>query len=231
MLFNVVGGNTFTTKTNGWGDIKLGGLYRFYLEDNRKAHFGIGFSLPTGSIDEKDRTPRPGVPPTFNSNQLPASMQLGSGTFDLLPSITYVQQLEDWSWGTQARGIIRLEDENSNGYRHGHVFETLAWAGYNFAEWIGLNSGLSYKHTGKLKGTQKDIGLVGPAGRSVTTAFNEKYGGERIDLIVGMNLLAPSGVLKDHRLSLDLRIPLWQDLNGYQLETDSVITVGWQKSF
>lgn len=231
MLFNVVGGNTFTTRTSGWGDVKLGGLYRFYLEGNRKAHFGVGFSLPTGSIDQKDRTPLPGMPPTFNSNQLPAPMQLGSGTYDFLPSITYVQQFEDWSWGAQTRGIIRLENENSNGYRRGHVFETLAWAGYNAADWVSLNSGLSYTNTGKLKGTQKDIGVVGPAGRSVTTAFSDNYGGERIDLILGVNLLAPAGVFKDHRLSLDLRIPFWQNLNGYQLETDSLITLGWQKAF
>ena len=45
---------SFTTKTNGISDLKLGGLYRFFLQDNRKAHFGLSLSLPTGSIDEQD---------------------------------------------------------------------------------------------------------------------------------------------------------------------------------
>lgn len=223
------GGDTqFTTQSSGLGDLKLSALYRFHLEDNRKAHFGLGLSLPTGSIDEKDILPAMGG---AVSQQMPAPMQLGSGTFDLLPSITFVQQFEDWSWGAQANGVVRLEDENSNNYRLGHKLELLGWAGYNLTEWLGLNGGLSYGYTGKLKGNQKDVGVMGPNGRSVTTAFEDNYGGESIDIILGVNLLTPKGFLEGHRLSLDLRLPLWQDLNGYQLETDSVLTIGWQKAF
>lgn len=222
------GAMNFTTKSSGWGDTKLSALYRFYLEENRKAHFGLGLSIPTGSIDEEDSLPGMGGPA---GRQMPASMQLGSGTYDLLPSVTYVQQFEDWSWGAQANGIIRLENENDNGYRLGHVFELLGWGGYNLTDWMGISSGLSYKHSGKLYGTQDGVGQVGPNGRSVTTAFKDNYGGERIDAILGLNLLGPSGWVKGHRLAVDIRLPLWQDLNGYQLETDSVVTIGWQKSF
>ena len=75
------GATEFTTNTSGISDTRIGGLYRFYLKDNRKAHFGLGLSIPTGSIDEKDRTPGPGGPAT---RRLPAAMQLGSGTVDLL---------------------------------------------------------------------------------------------------------------------------------------------------
>ena len=235
-LVTAIGDDQFTTRSNGLGDIKLSALYRFYLEKNCKAHFGLGLSLPTGSIDEKDRTPRPpakmGDPPSFNKNQLPAPMQLGSGTFDLLPSLTYVQQFTDWSWGAQASGAIRLESENNNNYRLGNKFELLSWAGYNLSEWLGINGGLSYTYTGELKGNQKGVGTAGPMGRrSVTTAFSDNYGGERIDVIFGINLLKPTGFLKGHRLAFDLRLPLWRDLNGYQLESDSVLTLGWQKAF
>lgn len=230
MAANMInGGDTrFTTQSSGLGDLKLSALYRFYLEDNRKAHFGLGLSLPTGSIDEKDPLPAMGG---ATEQQMPAPMQLGSGTFDLLPSLTFVQQFEDWSWGAQASGVIRLEDENANHYRLGHKFELLGWAGYNLTEWLGLNGGLSYGYTGQLKGDQKNVNTMGPNGRSVTTAFEGNYGGERVDLILGVNLLQPSGWLAGHRLSLDLRLPLWQDLNGYQLETDSVLTLGWSKAF
>ena len=223
------GDSGFTTESSGFGDIKLSALYRFYLEGNSKAHFGIGFSLPTGSIDEKDETPAMGG---RQGQQLPAPMQLGSGTIDLLPSLTFVQQFENWSWGTQVSAVIRLEDENENNYRLGHKFELINWIGYNLSDWLGLNGGLSYAYTGELKADQKDVGTSGPMGRrSVTTAFSENYGGERIDVIFGINLLKPTGFLKGHRLSLDLHVPLWQDLSGYQLETDSVLTLGWQKAF
>jgi hypothetical protein len=223
------GGDTaFTTRSSGLGDLKVSALYRFYLEVNRKAHFGLGLSLPTGSIDEKDRLPAMGG---AANQQMPAPMQLGSGTYDLLPSLTFVQQFEDWSWGAQANGVIRLEDENDNDYRLGHKFELLSWVGYNLTEWLGLNGGLSYGYTSKLKGEQKGVNRMGPNGRSVPTAFEDNYGGERIDVILGVNLLKPGGWIAGHRLSVDLRLPLCQDLNGYQLEADSVLTIGWSKAF
>jgi hypothetical protein len=72
---------------------------------------------------------------------------------------------------------------------------------------------------------------MGPNGRSVSTAFGENYGGHRLDLILGINFIKPSGFLENHRLSFDLRLPIWRDLNGYQLETNSVLTFGWQRAF
>ena len=231
MLINAVGGDTFTTRTSGIGDLKIGGLYRFYLEGNRKAHAGFGLSLPTGSIDATDNTPKPGMPPSFPNQQLPAPMQLGSGTVDLLPSVTYVQQFDNWSYGAQANAVIRLESENDNGYRLGDAFGATTWAGTNLNEWIAVNSGLNYTYTRKLKGTQDNVGTAGPNGQSVTTAYNRNYGGERLDAIFGINLYVPTGALKGQRVAIDLRMPLWQDLNGYQLETDSIVTIGWQMAF
>ena len=223
------GDSGFTAESSGFGDVKLSALYRFYLEGNCKAHFGIGFSLPTGSIDEKDDTPSMGG---RQRQLLPAPMQLGSGTIDLLPSLTFVQQFENWSWGAQGSGVIRLEDENENNYRLGHKFELISWIGYNLIDWLGLNGGLSYGYTGRLQGSQKDLNANAPMElRSVTTAFSDNYGDERIDLILGINLLKPTGFLEGHRLSFDLRLPLWRDLNGYQLESDFALTFGWQKAF
>ena len=227
MMIN--GGDTkFTTHSRGLGDLEISALYRFYLKENRKAHFGLGLNLPTGSIDKKDRLPSMGG---ATKQQMPASMQLGAGTFDLLPSLTFVQQFEDWSWGAQANGVLRLENKNSNNYRNGHKIELLGWAGYNLAQWLGLNGGLSYNYAGALKGVQTGVNRMGPNGRSVSTAFGENYGGHRLDLILGINFIKPSGFLENHRLSFDLRLPIWRDLNGYQLETNSVLTFGWQRAF
>ncbi len=222
------GSTKFTTETSGIGDVKLGGLYRFYLEENRKAHLGLSLSLPTGSIDEKDTTPGMGGPA---NRQLPAPMQLGSGTYDLLPSLTYVQQFEDWSYGAQANAVIRLESENDNGYRLGNVFGATTWVGSNLNEWVGINTGLNYTYTSKLKGSQDDINKTMGGNKTVTTAYESNTGGERLDAIFGINLYVPTGSLKGQRIAIDLRLPLWQDLNGYQLETDYALTLGWQMAF
>ena len=222
------GATEFTTHTSGIGDVRLGGLYRFYLQENRKAHIGLSFSMPTGSIDKKDRTPGMGGPA---NRQLPAAMQLGSGTFDLLPSLTFIQQFTDWSYGIQTNIVIRMEDENNNGYRLGNVFGATTWTGYKLNRWIALNTGLSYMHTDELKGNQEDVNQNSMTGRSVTTAFGENYGGERLDALFGLNCYIPKGSFKNHRLAIDARLPVWQDLNGLQLETDLSITIGWQTAF
>ncbi len=222
------GATEFTTRTSGIGDIRLGGLYRFYLEENRKAHFGLGLSVPTGSIDEKDRIPGMDGPAI---RQLPAPMQLGSGTFDLLPSLTFVQQFDDWSYGVQTNAVIRLESENSNGYRLGNSLGATTWAGYNLNRWIALNTGLHYSYAEELRGTQEAVSQASMVGRSIPTAFGENYGGNRLDGLFGLNCYVPEGLLKNHRLAIDIRLPLWQNLNGYQLETDVTMTLGWQASF
>lgn len=222
--------DAFTTQTSGIGDLKLGGLYRFYLESKKKAHAGLSLSLPTGSIDEKDELPMMGM--GLVNSVLPAPMQLGSGTYDLLPSLTFVQQFDNWSYGAQANAVIRLESENDNGYRLGNVFSATTWASCNLSEWLGLNAGLNYRYTGKLKGSQEDINQGPMMGRNtVTSAYGDNYGSERIDAIFGLNFYAPTGTLKGQRIAIDLRLPLWQDLNGYQLETDSIVTIGWQMAF
>ena len=225
------GSDKITTKTDGLGDIKISALYKFYDYETRRAHIGLGLSLPTGSIDEKDKLPVMGAGQV--NSILPAPMQHGSGTYDLLPSLTFREQFEAWSYGVQASGVIRLEDENDEDYRLGHKFDLTAWASTNLVEWISLGSGLSYNYAGKMDGDQKHISQ-GPtmAGiHTVTTAYEDNTGGERLDAIFGINLYVPTGSLKGQRIAIDLRLPLWQDLNGYQLETDYALTLGWQMAF
>lgn len=225
------GADTFSTRTSGIGDTRVSALYKFHDKGGLSAHLGLGLSLPTGSIDKKDDIPVMGMGRV--RSVLPAPMQLGSGTFDLLPSLTLRREAASWSCGLQAGGVLRLQDENDRDYRLGHQFRLTGWAGLPLAEWISLGGGLEYQWSGELEGDQRDISQ-GPAmmGRNtVTTAYGENYGGERVEAILGVNLLGPSGAWQGHRLAIDLRLPLYQDLNGYQLETDHVFTLGWQKAW
>ena len=51
--------------------------------------------------------------------------------------------------------------------------------------------------------------------------------GERIDVALGLNWLHVSG----YRFALEYQKPIWQDLDGPQLETDGLLTLGWQMNF
>jgi len=49
--------------------------------------------------------------------------------------------------------------------------------------------------------------------------------GKRADLSLGLNVKVPG---TGHRFAIEVGKPVWQDLDGPQLETDMIITAGWQ---
>lgn len=224
------GRSTFTTASAGIGDLRLGALIRIVHEGPHHFHGGFGISLPTGSIGEKDFIPGPGG---LLKRQLPAAMQPGSGTFDLLPSLTYTYVATEWSAGIQASGVIHT-GRNAHGYRLGDNFELTSWFSYRMNEWASLSTGLSYRWEDELKGSQSDVSLnppFAPTRRTVPTAFGENYGGQRIEALAGMNLVIPKGPLRNHRIATDIRVPIWQDRNGVGLGTDFTLSLGWQYAF
>ena len=66
---------------------------------------------------------------------------------------------------------------------------------------------------------------------AVPTADPARQGGRRLSLLVGANLSAPGGPLRGHRVALELGAPLYQSLDGPQLESDWTMTAGWQLGF
>lgn len=94
---NVLGG--FTTKTNGIGDTALTAIIGLDDGSNpkRQINLNLGLSLPIGSITEQGQilTPMGGTP----SPRLPYPMQLGTGTYDFKPALTYQNRKNQWGWG------------------------------------------------------------------------------------------------------------------------------------
>lgn len=218
---NVLG--TFSTKSSGWGDTKLSGLFTLYDENGQSLHLNAGLSLPTGSIKESDDVLAPnGMTPTL---RLPYAMQLGTGTYDLLPGLTYTGYDDQWSWGAQYTGEIRLEDENDQGYSWGDKHTLTAWAVYEWQQWISTSLRLKAWTQGDIDGIDPQI--VAP----VQTADPDNYGGDVVEAAIGVNLIGIKGALTDHRLGFEISTPLYQDLNGPQLERSWTATVGWQKAF
>ena len=179
--------------------------------------------MPTGSITETGDVLAPtGVRPTL---RLPYPMQLGSGTFDLLPGVTYTGKSGDAVWGAQYSAVIRLEDENNEDYSLGDEHRLTAWGSYLWKPWISTSVRIAGQTINEISGQNPDI--VAP----VQTADPDNQGGERADLLLGLNLLGQTGALAGHRLALELGASVYQHLNGPQLETDRTFTVGYQKAF
>ena len=214
---------TFSTESKGWGDTSVTGLIRVYQDEINSVHLNAGISLPTGSIDESDRVLTPaGDRPVF---RMPYSMQLGTGTYDLLPGVTYVGQKGIWSWGAQYKAEIRLEDENDEGYSWGDKHSVTAWGNYEWAPWI--NTSLRFTGTTQADIDGRDTNISAP----VQTADPDNYGGDVVEMGLGVNFVPQKGVLRDQLFAVEANLPVYRDLNGPQLETDWTITAGFKYQF
>ncbi len=211
-------GAKFTTRSKGIGDIAVGGLWKLFENEVHHLHANTRLSFPTGSISEKDDTPMGRV-------RLPYPMQLGSGTFDPSAGLTYSGQGGAYSWGGQALGTYRFGN-NRNGYRLGHEYEASAWGARRLASWLSTSLRLAWQQWGDIRGDDDDLVKT-----LVPTADPDLRAGKRLDALVGLNLAAGKGILKGQRLALEAGWPVYQSLDGPQLEVDWQLTLGWQFAF
>ena len=209
---------TFRTSPAGFGDTKVAALIG--LTDT--VHINAGVSIPTGSITETDDilTPMGGNPTV----RLPYPMQLGSGTFDLEPGITYRDQNDSFGWGAQVKGTVRLGD-NDQGYSLGNRAMATAWVAASLTPEVALSGRLQAETVDRIDGI--DPMIMGP----VQTANPDFQGGDSLTGLIGVNFAATEGGLKGWRLGIEGGLPIVQDLNGPQMPTDYTVTVGIQKSF
>ena len=215
----VLGG--FRTKSEGFGDVKVSALVGLWDGANSSVHANLGISLPTGSTSETDAILTPlNMRPVV---RLPYSMQLGSGTYDLLPGITYLGRSGNIGYGAQLTGVFRLG--SNNGYTLGNEVKANVWGSVQPAPWISLSGRLEAMTLDRISGI--DPLIRGP----VQTADPRNYGGDFVTAYLGVNTIVQNGALRVHRFALEAGMPVYQDLNGPQMERDWTLTLGWQKAF
>ncbi len=219
-------GANFTTEAEGIGDVRVGGLYKFYDKEGQRIHANFGLSIPTGDIDTRDATPM------GPNSLLPYPMRLGSGTYDIMPGITYLgQSTGTWSWGTQATATFRI-GENDRDYTLGDKYMLTGWASKRINPSWSASARLSWGKIENIDGADPDLLVTNPMNGIdiVPTARTDLRGGSRTDLGIGINYLVRSGYFKGHRLAVEYSEPVQQDLDGPQLETDRILHIGWQKT-
>lgn len=216
----VLGAVQFDTVSEGLGDIKLSAMFPFWERGAHAMQFNFGISFPTGSIAEKDATPAGRV-------TLPYPMQLGSGTVDVLPGVGYTYQAAHWSAGAQASAVLRV-DENYRNYTLGNRFDVTGWWAYRWVDGLTTSVRLDFQAWGDIDGFDSDLP---PAPFPASTMDPDLQAGERLDLLFGINLHGHHGWAKGHRIAIEGGVPIYQRLDGPRLETDWIITVGWQYAF
>jgi len=218
-------GGAFTTSSDGAGDFSLTALVMLNRWERQQMHLNLGMSFPTGSITKSDVTPMSAPAEA----QLPYPMQLGSGTFDPIIGVTYLGQATQWSWGAQVKGIFRL-GTNDNDYTLGDRGMLTAWGARVLGHRFSVSGRVEGSATGNIDGADPAYDMS-VANRVVPTVFPDLQGGNRIDAGVGVNFLVPGDALKGLRLAVEGMMPLYQNLDGPQLELPWKIVAGAQYAF
>jgi hypothetical protein len=206
-------------RTSGIGDTEIRGMYKI----NKYLVGSLGVSLPTGSIEEEFET----MHMTFRA---PYDMQLGSGTYDLKPAITFNMLSDDakWNWGAQAMYTAHL-GKNDNDWSYGDNLKATGWlqrAMGPLTSWLRL----AYTNTGRIRGEDPEIRKINhPAmgmGAPMPDADPNNYGGQRLDGLIGISFTQGP-----FSLGVEGGIPFYQNLNGLQLKTDWVLNAAIQVMF
>ena len=208
-------GVTSKMETSGISDLKFGGLYDLARwEDGRRAHLSLGLSAPTGSIDEKSET-----------NTVGYGMQLGSGTWDFHPAITYLGQTENYSYGAQLGAVLRIGD-NDQGYALGNQVEATVWGARKITDSLSASVKIDHTCQEEVDGSHEGISNMQ---RNMSPAKDPAHQGRDLTSVgLGLNYYFQSGPLKGHRIAAEWETPIHQKVNGVQLELDSSWTLGWQ---
>jgi hypothetical protein len=209
-------GKPFNFTSYGLRDPAITANYTLFLNQANMIEFSAGVSFPLGSINQRGRSP-------FKENDyLPFPMQLGSGTFDILPGIFYRGLYDRFSWAVSAKSTIRT-GRNSLNYKFGNMYSSSVMLRYDWLKWFAQSVRLDALYIDKYEGNTKELTPGFLPDPSTQTAFN-------LDLVLNFSIFNISEFLKNSRLDLDFSIPVAQVVNNFPKKIYG-IRLGLQKGF
>jgi hypothetical protein len=208
-------------QTGGIGDTNVSALFKLYDDKQHHLHLGLGVSAPTGDVDIRLRPNH-----KYELGFIHYGMQLGSGTWDFTPSLTYTGHQDNWGWGAQVQGIKRLQHHNESGYRLGDMLQATAWGSYQMLDWLGATVRGIYTTQDSLHGEYNQLHV--PVGTMDTPA---NHGGKYWDIGMGLNATIPDGGFAGNTFSVEWIQPLEDNVNGVQLERDGALSAKWSYMF
>jgi hypothetical protein len=204
-------------ETGGFGDLGMYALFKLFDDGMHHAHFTFGLSAPTADVDiHLNRRHQ------VDGGFIHYAMQLGSGTWDFKPSLTYTGKQDKFSWGAQANATIRMEDKNKSGYALGDIFQATAWGSYNLTDWLSASVRGMYTLQDGLDG--KFNGLINQFG---PMDYPQNHGGKYWDVGFGLNAMVHSGAFAGNHFSVEWLQPVDDNVNGYQLDREGSLSATW----
>lgn len=201
---------------SGFGDTKLSALYELLSSNHHQIIGTLGVSIPTGKADKKNP----------DGTFVHYGMQLGSGTWDFTPSVTYTGHAGHVSWGGQLCLTRRLQDDNDSGFALGDNYKVQAWGAARVTDWMSFSLRVAYNNQDAISGQYTETF------RTTSSMDNPaNYGGEFLDVAIGVNTVFTTGNAKGLRLGLEWVSRVQEDYNGYQLGMDDGLVASVSYAF
>jgi hypothetical protein len=147
-------------------------------------------------------------------------MQLGSGTYDIKPSIHYFGSTGNWTYGADLNLTLRT-GKNDRDYRLGNVYQSSIWTRYSLTDWLEPSIRINGVVWDEISG--KDPALPYDSDKDLYPAAVVKpdnFGGTKLLALVGLRLKDPRGRLENTFLEFEAGTPFYQKLNGPQPSED-----------
>lgn len=201
----IPGYDEFNISTQGVGDIVVSANYRILDNETYSVRLTGGVSMPTGTIDEQGDTPRaPG------DQQLPYTMQKGSGTWDFPLELTY-QSKGQHDFSLSASAMLRTGTNDRN-YRLGNHYRIGGKYRLPMNDRWGIFAGGDFQYSQAINGQDDEITLDGPFPYPASITNPDLYGGRKLSVRGG----AYWQINAQYQLSVELGRPVYQHLNGPQ---------------
>lgn len=209
----------FTTHNSGIGDTVFGALWQIHETPDEQVILNLAFSIPTGGISRNTAIPTGGMV----EQRLPYPMQLGSGSFDLMPGISYRKFFPRSSIGAQFQTDLPVGRNRLN-YRVGEQYRLSAWYAYLKRDWLSFTFRAEGVWEENYHGADPALVAAEPL---ISTARPDMRGGEWVNFGYGFQAL----MRNSHLINCEITHPVYQNLDGIQLKSTWNLFVSWSKGW
>jgi len=225
-ISSVMGFYDFNVASSGIGDISVLSTWYTPINDHSAWQITGGISFPTGSIDEKGDTPRNGA---GTLEQLPFTKQLGTGTWDIPLSFSYLRHYGSWDFGTQLTARIHL-GKNDRDYHLGNRYGINIWAQYFTSSYFHPGVRLAWQHIDPIDGTDVDLLMTGQFPFSNAISNPAFFGGDNMNLSLLLKVCNAETNCKKYA-DLEFTKPVYRNMTGVQPKEDYQFSISFGLKF
>lgn len=198
------------------GDVSLWALYSLRRWQHHQLHANLGLNIPSNLFGGTlNLFPTPGFP------NLSYPLRVGTGSYGLMPGLTYRGQSERWTWGTQAIATVPL-GYNRYEYEVGNRIDLNAWVWRRWGSRWATSGRLHGQGWGNVRHSDPRLN---PSLSDTTVPYLQ--GGTRLDLLFGANYYWPWTRVPGNWFSIESGFPIYQNLHGPQPRATWLLYGGW----